>query len=327
MGADALGGGVLVAAAAVLWLAYLLPTWLHRRQYVTSERNAVRLQQTLRVLAETAEAPREIVVEATARNAVAQSKVLRERENAARELVKAEAAAAAQTRRAEDALRIEKLRADAARAAANPVLIARAKLRSLRRARAATALALLGSIVAVLAGGVTAAVSGSWALLAIGAVTGTAAFVTLGTLARAGRNAARVARAAAAAPAAPARFTPVEFAPSATVQQGWTPRPLPKPAYLERGSVAAAARASVDAAAELRRVAARAAMVERAAALDAAATAVSPAATVTPIARPAAPAAPSKFASMGMLSDPGVADATPGMGDLDAVLRRRRAAG
>src|SRR6185436_16410966 len=63
MGADALGGGVLVAAAAVLWLAYLLPTWLHRRQYVTSERNAVRLQQTLRVLAETAEAPRVIVVE------------------------------------------------------------------------------------------------------------------------------------------------------------------------------------------------------------------------------------------------------------------------
>jgi hypothetical protein len=30
---------------------------------------------------------------------------------------------------------------------------------------------------------------------------------------------------------------------------------------------------------------------------------------------------------MGMLSDAGMADAAPGMGDLDAVLRRRRAAG
>ena len=131
MGADALGGGVLVAAAAILWLAYLLPTWLHRRQYLTSERNAVRLQQTLRVLAETAEAPQEIVVEANARQVVAQSKVLREREAAARELVKAEAAAAASARKAEDALRLETVRAEAARAAANPVLVARKKLKTL----------------------------------------------------------------------------------------------------------------------------------------------------------------------------------------------------
>jgi len=52
-----LGGGIMLAIAAVLWLVYLLPTWLRRREYLATERNAVRLQQTIRVLAETAEPP------------------------------------------------------------------------------------------------------------------------------------------------------------------------------------------------------------------------------------------------------------------------------
>src|SRR6188474_857237 len=53
----AVGGGVLLALAAGLWLVYLIPSWLRRREYLATERNAVRLQQTLRVLAETAEVP------------------------------------------------------------------------------------------------------------------------------------------------------------------------------------------------------------------------------------------------------------------------------
>ncbi len=314
-----------MAAAAVLWLAYLLPTWLHRRQYLTAERNAVRLQQTLRALAATAEAPRELVVEASAREVVAQSKVLREREAAARELVKAEAVAAAQTRKAEDAVRIEKLRADAARAAANPVLVARKKLKSLRIARAVTAGVLFASLLTVIAGAVITAVSGSWLVLAIGGGIGVMSFRTLGSLARRSRTAGRVAVVPAPVASAPARFAPVEFAPREVAAPGWTPRPLPKPAHLERGSIAAAAMASIDAAAELRRVAARAALDERAAALDAAASAHS-AATVIPLARPAAtpasaPAQPSRFATMGMIGE-----TSPGMSDLDAVLRRRRAA-
>src|SRR5215207_3682302 len=68
---DVIGGGVLVAAAAALWIAYLLPTWLRRRQYLATERNAVRLQQTLRILAETAETPEAVRVEATAREVAA----------------------------------------------------------------------------------------------------------------------------------------------------------------------------------------------------------------------------------------------------------------
>jgi hypothetical protein len=52
-----LGGGVMLAVAAALWLVYLVPSWLKRREYLATERNAVRLQQTIRVLAETTEAP------------------------------------------------------------------------------------------------------------------------------------------------------------------------------------------------------------------------------------------------------------------------------
>lgn len=51
------GGGIMLLVAAVLWLAYLLPSWLKRREYLATERNAVRLQQTIRVLAETAQVP------------------------------------------------------------------------------------------------------------------------------------------------------------------------------------------------------------------------------------------------------------------------------
>ncbi len=52
-----LGGGIMLAIAAALWLVYLVPSWLKRREYLATERNAVRLQQTIRVLAETTEAP------------------------------------------------------------------------------------------------------------------------------------------------------------------------------------------------------------------------------------------------------------------------------
>ena len=51
------GGGLMLAIAAALWLAYLVPNWFKRREYLATERNAVRLQQTIRVLAESAEIP------------------------------------------------------------------------------------------------------------------------------------------------------------------------------------------------------------------------------------------------------------------------------
>ncbi|ERK70130.1 hypothetical protein N136_03526, partial [Leifsonia aquatica ATCC 14665] len=91
MNGDVMGGGVVVAIAAVLWLAYLIPVWLRRREYVATERNAVRLQQTLRILAETSELPDEVRMEATARTVAEQQRVLRRAEQ--RQLVEARAEA------------------------------------------------------------------------------------------------------------------------------------------------------------------------------------------------------------------------------------------
>ena len=59
-----IGSGIMLALAAGLWLVYLVPTWLRRNEYLATERNALRLQQTLRVLAETAEMPEPLRAEA-----------------------------------------------------------------------------------------------------------------------------------------------------------------------------------------------------------------------------------------------------------------------
>lgn len=72
-----IGSGVLVAFALVLWALVLVPAWQRRRRSLQSERNALRLQRTLRMLAEASELPEEVHVEATAREAVAKEKLLR----------------------------------------------------------------------------------------------------------------------------------------------------------------------------------------------------------------------------------------------------------
>lgn len=66
------GTAVLLAVAGVLWLVYLVPIWLRRSEYLATERNAARLGQTLRVLAETAEPTEELRTELTAREVAKQ---------------------------------------------------------------------------------------------------------------------------------------------------------------------------------------------------------------------------------------------------------------
>lgn len=311
-----------MAVAAALWVAYLMPTWSRRRQYLAVERNAVRLQQTLRILAETAEVPEPVRLEANARTVRTQQKLLAEAEEAARLEAKAATDAARAARRA------------AAAARAPLVLTPAVKLRRLRKWRALSSIVLLAGIVLVVAGVLPVILSGSWPMLAAGAVSAVAALVALSRLAVAARAARVVVTAPVAAPAAAAqRFEPVQLEETPAAAQTWTPQPLPRPLYLSRGSIAQTAMASVDAAAELRKAAAEAELARRAADL----AAQTP---VTPIARPAARAAagaggagraggaaaggaaPSRFASMGI-----VGDTEPGMTDLDAVLRRRRAVG
>ncbi|MGO1850295.1 MULTISPECIES: hypothetical protein [unclassified Microbacterium] len=77
MGGQVLGGGVVVLVAVLLWLLYLLPSIMRRSRYDASERNALRLNRALRVLAETSETPEEVRVELTARQARSQQKAAR----------------------------------------------------------------------------------------------------------------------------------------------------------------------------------------------------------------------------------------------------------
>jgi hypothetical protein len=180
---------------------------------------------------------------------------------------------------------------------------------------------LFGSLVVAGFGIPSLVATGSWLLLGGASAPAVGAFIVLGRLARASRR-QLVAPAVAYAPVAAAFYDDAEHAaPAPAAQATWTPQPLPKPLYLARGTIAASAMASVDAAAELRRAAARADLALRAAQIET---------EVTPLrARPAAATtaseragqAPSRFASMGVVSD-----VEARAMDLDAALRRRRAA-
>ncbi|MBF9336386.1 large exoprotein, partial [Microbacterium lacticum] len=107
MGGQVLGGGVIVLVAVVLWLVYLLPSWQGRHQFNAAERNAVRLNQALRILAETSETPQEVRLELNARTALAQQRLARqaqaEREKADLERARAELSLAKAQARADAA--------------------------------------------------------------------------------------------------------------------------------------------------------------------------------------------------------------------------------
>jgi hypothetical protein len=142
-----LGGGVIFVVAALLWAAVLVPAWIRRREFRAAERNAVRLQRTLRVLAETSEVPQELRLEATAREALAHEKLLRtaqKRQEAEREAQLAEARAE-QVRAEILAQQMNRKQAAAQRAA---------KLRRpvVRRVRAFSALGALVGLLGALVG-------------------------------------------------------------------------------------------------------------------------------------------------------------------------------
>ena len=338
MSSEVLGGGVMIAVAAALWVTYLMPTWARRRQYLTTERNAVRLQQTMRILAETSEVPQQVRLEANARTVVTQRKLLAQAEDDARAEAKAVTDAAASARRSAAALaaanRAAASRAVAAQAAAVRAGAAHAgvvagspgRALRLRRVRALTSLILLVGLIFFVSGLFAVAAGGAWTALVGGLVTVTLSFGALSRLARTARRAHRHAAAANGAQVSTGAarvgqaFEPVQLEETPVVAPSWTPLPLPRPMHLSRGSVAQAAMASVEAAADLRKVAAEAELARRAAALEVAVTPLKRA-TAAQESVPAAPAA-SRFASMGV-----VGDTAPGMSDLDDVLRRRRAVG
>ncbi|NQX36379.1 hypothetical protein [Herbiconiux sp. VKM Ac-2851] len=335
MTTDWLSGGFIIALAAVLWLAYLLPSWFRSRQYLATERNAVRLQQTLRILAETAEVPEEIRVEASARSIAEQERIL-------------------------------KHRAQQHSLSAVPSAVRTAD--RLRRSRAVTALVLAVSLSVAVLGGMQAVYTGAWIILIGGALASVVSIAMLVRLARAGR---RLRLPASLAPngvplaspelvdygfedasAAPALVEAEDDGRSAGDRaSGWVPVAVPRPLYLSRTALplgldqpaevdvperldtvktaelaeatarASRERAEPDHHESLRRAAASAeaalrARLEAESATVASLPVVEPAAPAAPV----APAVPSRFARMGIVD--GDTDAHL---DIDAVLARRRA--
>lgn len=277
----------MLAIAAALWLAYLVPNWFKRREYLATERNAVRLQQTIRVLAESAEIPDAVRADLAAKQL-------------------------AQAQRAE--LRQGPVAVGPVRPPAVPREDARTlAARRLRRGRAVATIALLASVVVTLvqltmiitAGAVLA----SWIVLAGAVAVSIGSVSLLTTLAGATR-----ARTSVSAPVARRTSMSRAPAPSAVVEQreaSWTPVPVPRPLYLSRSL--APASAAADVAAQLRLASASAEQAVRTSQQEVA---------EIPAQQPAPVAAPSRFARMGIVDD--AATAAP---DLDAVLARRRAVG
>ncbi len=314
MGADVLGGGVMFAIAAALWLVYLVPTWLRRREYLATERNAVRLQQTLRILAETAEVPRQVVVEATAKTVSVQKQLLREAESQAKAESRAAAEAVSRLRRAESARRIQ-----AARQLGNTTFGPAAQRPVLRRRRLLVTGLIVLSLAGLAVGGVLAS-TGLWGVFVAAAAT-----TIIGVAAQ-----VRLARKPTTGPEPVATihrhsddlFDRAEFADPVIERPvvPWTPVPLPQPLHLTRGTLAAEAMASRVAGAELEQAAKKAEVERRASELQPKPARIPVSAPQPVIPTPAESRPASRFARMGIVDGDGSRAL-----DLDAVLSRRRA--
>lgn len=276
MDGPVLSGGVIVLVAVLLWMLYLLPSWRGRYQYHAAERNAVRLNQALRVLAETSETPEEVRLELNARTALAQQKLAKrvQSEREAAELVR--------------------LREELAAAQADPAL---RQARARRRVRLSALLTLIAGLAVVGVGVWQLVATGAQVLMWAGGATALVALLVLQRMSSVAARAARRSVAVVVEQAAEPRVSPPLH------DQGrapWTPRALPEPLVSVAGSRAQTARAEIDAKEELRRA-------ERLAELRERAASIAPADPVRlePAAR-TEPASP--YARMGFVDDAEIED-------------------
>lgn len=284
MGGQVLGGGVILLVAVALWLVYLVPTWHSRHQYYSAERNAVRLNQAIRVLAETSETPGEVHLELNARTALQQQRLARRLQ--------------AEHQSAE----LEGLREQVAQARSAP-LARRARAR--RRARlVATTLLLIG--IGAIGFGIWQVVQGgAQTFLWTGAVSTGLAMIVLQRMAKV----AAKATVAVEQPIMVRREASVQDLAPIVPQRQWTPRTLPQPLVSSNGSRAAAQLDAAEAREALRQAAREEALrtpsaPERPQRLQP--TAQAPAAhPVAPAVAPAASSgtARSPYAGMGVVDD------------------------
>lgn len=293
MSGDFLGGGLVFVIAAALWIMYLIPTYLRRKNFDATERNAVRMQQTIRALAETADVPEEVRVEASARAVIEQKRVLRQ----------AEAAARAEMRQA------------AGRAVGYDNAAVRAAHRA-RRNRLVSASFLLATIAGVVAGILLLTNGGSWEVLAISSLAFAVALIVQEVVV----SASAVSTPVAVQMRSSEFFDQGRVAP-AQVSRGWTPTPLPKPLHLSEGTLSQAVVQSQIAAERMRLTSQESALVERMSMDQAGLESLRRTATAVPVrAESPAAAATARLAGMGIVESVESAEL-----DLDAVLRRRRA--
>ncbi|MCR2810573.1 MULTISPECIES: large exoprotein [unclassified Microbacterium] len=279
MGGQVLGGGVIVLVAVLLWMVYLLPSWHSRRQFDAAERNAVRLNQALRVLAETSETPHEVRLELNARTALAQQRLAR------RAVAEREQAALEQAR-------IDLAQARDERAAARSRPSAR-RARARRRTRLAlTVLGLVGVGVSVW-GAWEVVATGSQLMLWSGVAAATMSGLLLVRMTRVGARAVNRVAIEDASARVPRVMQDVEL--TATPRTGWAPRELPRPLTVSAGSRAAAMLDAAAAREALRQAAVEEAARQRAAELE------PPSIAAVRAARESAEASP--YAAMGRVDD------------------------
>lgn len=252
---------MVVLVAVVLWLVYLLPSWHGRHQYNAAERNAVRLSQALRVLAETSETPREVQLELNARTALAQQRLARrvqaEREHLQLENAKAALAAERARARMDAALARERASAEAAAAAAVPA-VRRARAR--RRARLGATITALIAVGLAVWGGIEVAATGSQLLLWSAVAVGAASVLMLQRMSSVRRRVVQ----RDSVVLAPRVAGAVQDVALASDRTQWTPRELPRPLTASAGSRAAAVLDGAEARDALRRAAVEEAMRARA---------------------------------------------------------------
>jgi hypothetical protein len=269
MGGQVLGGGVIVLVAVLLWLVYLLPSWYSRRQFDAAERNAVRLNQALRVLAETSETPEEVRLELNARTALAQQRLARQALAAREEALLEESRADVKRAREESRLAVERARdqsrlameraREESRIAAEQARDQRAAQRSTplaRRARARRRTRLIITLFGLAAvgvavwGGFEVVATGSQVLLWAGVASALVALLGVRRMTHVGARSA-----AKTMDAEPRVSAGVQDVALSSDPRAWAPRELPRPLTASAGSRAAAVLDGKDAREALRQAA------------------------------------------------------------------------
>ncbi|MET4098120.1 hypothetical protein ABIB37_000357 [Agrococcus sp. UYP10] len=230
-----LGTSLVLIVAVVLWVAYLVPVWTRKREYLATERNAIRLQQTLRIMAESAESPEEVRIEADARTIAVQQKAVAKEARLKQAMEHARAVARA--RELDEQIKAVEREVRAA------VKSTVSRAQRLRRTRLACFALVLTAVVAVVAGAI---VPGLQVLLALGAVVAVLGLVGLVAV---NASASRMRRVASSAPEVRTLVEAREVAAQAVAAESRVAaqvvaRQASRPGQHRTGAVRAAASAS-----------------------------------------------------------------------------------